>query len=90
MDFCKRLERYFHLASQVAKVSLSEADGEVFLCLEPLVEVSGETEDAFLGFLVLDDASALSVQLQPTEASSSTARCRAKAQSPTTSCSAHR
>jgi Arabinose-binding domain of AraC transcription regulator, N-term len=37
----------------VAKVSLSEADGEVFLCLEPLVEVSGETEDAFLGFLVL-------------------------------------
>jgi AraC-like DNA-binding protein len=53
MDYCKRLERYFHLASEVAKVSLSEADGEVFLRFDLLVEVSGETEDAFMGFLVL-------------------------------------
>lgn len=53
MDFCRRLERYFRLASQVAKVSLVEADGKVYLRFEHLVEVSAETEDAFFGFLVL-------------------------------------
>ena len=53
MDFCRRLERYFRLVSQVAKVSVSEADGKVYLRIEHLVDVSGETEDAFFGFLVM-------------------------------------
>ncbi|MFZ6048097.1 AraC family transcriptional regulator [Pseudomonas sp. CR3202] len=52
MDFCRRLERYFRLASQVAKVSLTEVDGKVLLRFEYLVELSGETEDAFSGFVV--------------------------------------
>ncbi len=52
MDFCRRLERYFRLASQVANVSLTEVDGKVLLRFEYLVEVSGETEDAFSGFVV--------------------------------------
>ena len=53
MDFCRRLERYFRLVSQVADVRLTEADGKVFLRFERLVEVCAETEDAFFGFLVL-------------------------------------
>jgi AraC-like DNA-binding protein len=52
MDFCRRLERYLQLVSQVANASLSEVDGKVLLRFEHLVEVSGETEDAFFGFLV--------------------------------------
>ncbi|MGH8465750.1 MAG: AraC family transcriptional regulator ligand-binding domain-containing protein, partial [Pseudomonas sp.] len=52
MDFCRRLERYLHLVSQVAKASLSEVDGKVLLRFEHLVQISGETEDAFFGFLV--------------------------------------
>lgn len=53
MDFCRRLERYFRLVSQVARVTLVEADGKVALRFDQLVEISGETEDAFLAFLVL-------------------------------------
>ncbi len=52
MDFCRRLERYFQLVSQVAKAHLEEVDGQILLRLEHLVEPSPETEDAFLGFLV--------------------------------------
>ncbi len=53
MDFCQRLERYFRLVSQVAKVSLSDEGGNVFLRFKHLEESSGETEDATFGFLVL-------------------------------------
>jgi AraC-like DNA-binding protein len=53
MDFCRRLERYFRLVSQAAKVSVTEAGDEVHLRFEYLVELSGETEDAFFCFLVL-------------------------------------
>jgi AraC-like DNA-binding protein len=53
MDFCRRLERYFRLVSQAAKVSVTETDGKVLLRFEHLVEISGETEDAFFSFLVL-------------------------------------
>ena len=53
MDFCRRLERYFRLVSQAAKVSVAEAEGMIFLRFEYQVEVSGETEDAFFSFLVL-------------------------------------
>jgi AraC-like DNA-binding protein len=53
LDFCHRLERYFRLVSQAAHLSVSEVDGKVFLHCEHLVELSGETEDAFFGFLIL-------------------------------------
>jgi AraC-like DNA-binding protein len=53
MDFCRRLERYFRLLSHAARVSINEADGKVYLRCEHLVDVCGESEDAFLGFLVL-------------------------------------
>jgi AraC-like DNA-binding protein len=52
MDFCRRLARYFRLVSQVAAVDIGEADGQVLLHFRYLVPISGETEDAFLGFLV--------------------------------------
>ncbi|ABP78319.1 AraC family transcriptional regulator [Pseudomonas aeruginosa] len=52
LDFCRRLERYFQLVSQVAKIHLDEADGQIRLSFEYLAEPSGETEDAFVGFLV--------------------------------------
>jgi AraC-like DNA-binding protein len=53
MDFCRRLERYFRLVSQSAKVTVTEADGKVLLRFEHQVEISGETEDAFFAFLIL-------------------------------------
>ncbi|MFD2644592.1 AraC family transcriptional regulator [Pseudomonas japonica] len=53
MDFCWRLERYSRLVSQVVNVVLTEVSGTVFVRFEHLVELSGETEDAFFGFLIL-------------------------------------
>ncbi len=53
MDFCRRLQRYFRLVSQAANVGVTETESEVFLRFEHLVEISGETEDAFFSFLVL-------------------------------------
>jgi AraC-like DNA-binding protein len=53
LDFCRRLERYFRLVSQSAKVSVSEAEDKVLLRFEYLADISAETEDAFLSFLVL-------------------------------------
>lgn len=53
LDFCRRLERYFRLVSQSARVSVEEADDKVLLRFEYLAEISSETEDAFLSFLVL-------------------------------------
>ncbi|MDI2590385.1 AraC family transcriptional regulator [Pseudomonas sp. N3-W] len=52
MDFCRRLERYFRLVSQVAKVNLTQVDGQVMMRFDHLVELSSETEDAFFGFLI--------------------------------------
>ncbi|MES2129055.1 MAG: AraC family transcriptional regulator [Pseudomonadota bacterium] len=52
-DFCRRLERYMRLVSQVAEVSLAENGDEVTLRLRHVVPVCGETEDCFLAFLVL-------------------------------------
>ena len=53
MDYCRRLERFFRLVSQVATVSVTEADNEVRLGFKYLTEISGETEDAFFAFTVL-------------------------------------
>jgi len=53
MDFCRRLERYFRLISQTANITLSEVDDTVHLQIQHLVPLCGETEDAFMGFLIL-------------------------------------
>lgn len=53
MDFCRRLERYMRLVSQVIKVTVTESDGQVILRFEHLAELCGETEDAFLAFLMI-------------------------------------
>jgi AraC-like DNA-binding protein len=53
MEFCQRLERYFRLASQVAEVKVVESRDEVALHAKLLVDVCAESEDAFLGFVVL-------------------------------------
>lgn len=53
MDFCRRLQRYFRLASQTAEATLTETNDEVSLRFELLVEASGETEDALMGFVLL-------------------------------------
>jgi AraC-like DNA-binding protein len=53
MDFCRRVERFFRLVSQVGKVTVTETGDKVYLKFEYLVEISGETEDAFFGFVVL-------------------------------------
>jgi AraC-like DNA-binding protein len=52
MDFCRRLERYFRLVSQVAKANLSQDDEHVLMRFDHLLELCGETEDAFFGFLI--------------------------------------
>ncbi|WP_242486418.1 AraC family transcriptional regulator [Pseudomonas sp. TH03] len=52
LDFCRRLERYFRLVSQVAKASLNQADEQVLMRFDHLVGLSNETEDAFFGFLI--------------------------------------
>ncbi len=53
MDFCRRLERYFRLVSQVAKITVTEQGDLVLMRVEHLVPLSSETEDAFFTFLVL-------------------------------------
>ena len=42
MDYCRRLERFFRLVSQVATVTVSEQDNEVHLRFAYLTEISGE------------------------------------------------
>lgn len=53
MDFCRRMQRYFRLVSQTVVTTLTESGDEVSLSFKLLVEVSAETEDALLGFIVL-------------------------------------
>jgi AraC-like DNA-binding protein len=52
MDFCRRLERYFRLVSQVAMASVTQTGDVVLMRFDHLLELSGETEDAFFGFLI--------------------------------------
>ena len=52
-DFCRRLERYFRLVSEVTDISVVEQGAEVQLRFKHLVTISGETEDCFFAFLVL-------------------------------------
>jgi AraC-like DNA-binding protein len=53
LDFCRRLDRYFRMVSEAATSSLTEDDGEVVLRFDHVTDLSGETEDALLGFLVI-------------------------------------
>jgi len=53
MEFCRRLQRYFRLVSQTANIEVTESGEEVWLQASLLIDVSPETEDAFLGFIVL-------------------------------------
>ena len=54
LDFCRRLERHFRLVSQTATLRVIEAGDRITLCATDFnIEVSGETEDAFVCFLVL-------------------------------------
>ncbi|MGJ7512204.1 AraC family transcriptional regulator [Variovorax sp. GT1P44] len=53
LEFCQRLERYFRLASQTCEIKVVETKDELELRIRLLVDVSAETEDAFLGFVVL-------------------------------------
>lgn len=53
LDFCRRLEQYFRLVSQAATVRVIEdADTIAVRATDFKVEVCGETEDAFVGFLI--------------------------------------
>lgn len=53
LDFCQRLERYFRIASQTAVPSVSLDGAEGTLSLKLVAPLSGETQDAFVGFLIL-------------------------------------
>jgi AraC-like DNA-binding protein len=53
MAFCQRLERFFRLATHASEIQLSESASEVSLRANVLAKISGETEDAAMGFIVL-------------------------------------
>jgi AraC-like DNA-binding protein len=65
MEFCLRIERYFRVVSESAKVTIRQADGQVMLSADHLTEVSGETEDAFLGFVVIAMRQSSNVAFNP-------------------------
>lgn len=52
-DFCHRLERYVGLVSKVVRVRAEQSGDAYSLHFDPLGEVCGQSEDFFLGFLVL-------------------------------------
>ena len=53
LDFCKRLARYFQVLSHTAVFTVAEETERVLLRALPLAETCAETEDAFVGFLIL-------------------------------------
>jgi AraC-like DNA-binding protein len=52
MDFCRRLQRYFRLVSQVAEIDVVEHGAEVALVTRPLYPVCAESEDAWQAVVV--------------------------------------
>lgn len=52
LDFCLRLERYFALVSQSAALRVERNAQEVALRFRRQTDLCGETEDAFLAFLL--------------------------------------
>ena len=65
MDFCRRLERYFKLVSQTTEIKVVETGDEVALHARMLVDLCAETEDAFLGFVVLSIRHLYKVDFSP-------------------------
>ena len=53
LDVCRRVERYFRMISEAVTTTLDEQDGDVRLAFVHRAELRGETEDAFLGFLIV-------------------------------------
>jgi len=51
MDFCTRVQRYFRLVSQTARIDITTRDEEVRFSSMPLVDVSAESQDAWAGIL---------------------------------------
>jgi len=66
MEFCRRLERYFKLVSQASEIKLVEAGDEIEIHARMLVDVCAETEDAFLGFIVLSIRHLYKASFNPT------------------------
>ena len=52
LDFCRRLERYFRLVSQVASIEVVERSSEIALVTHTLYTPCAETEDAWLAIVV--------------------------------------
>lgn len=51
MDFCTRVQRYFRLVSQNARVDITSRGADVHFSSVPLVDVCPESQDAWLGML---------------------------------------
>ena len=66
LEFCRRLERYFKLASQTADITVVETEDEVTLHVRQLVDVCGETEDALMAFVVLSMRQLYRPEFNPT------------------------
>jgi AraC-like DNA-binding protein len=52
MDFCLRLERYFPIVTHAADFSVQRIDDHVTLRFHPRIPLSGQTEDAFITFML--------------------------------------
>jgi AraC-like DNA-binding protein len=70
MDFCTRVQRYFRLVSHSARVEIARRGAEVHFRTLPLVAVSPQSQDAWLGRMYLlmcalyrDDFRPLAVEL---------------------------
>jgi len=66
LEYCRRLERYFKLASQTADVTVVETSDEITLHIKHLVDVCDETEDALMAFVVLSMRQLCRPTLSPT------------------------
>jgi AraC-like DNA-binding protein len=53
MDVCKRVARYFRLVSQTTEIALDESGDDTVMRFNLLADVCGESEDAFLAYLIM-------------------------------------
>jgi len=51
-DFCQRVQRYFRLVSQTARIEVAEKGGDTYFAMSLLAEVCGESQDAWFGFVI--------------------------------------
>ena len=51
-EFCLRLERYFAIVSQAVVLRAKRTEDRVILCFDRRTQLCGETEDAFLAFML--------------------------------------